>query len=89
MSFSNSDLKTISSTFRSFSFGKVTLKPSHREGLPSQSTWRWIPIPDTTQITGGAGIRRVVSWGNSETPLIKSPSTVQLTFVIFKSAQDL
>lgn len=63
-----SDLKTISSTF---SFGKVTMKPSNREGLPSQSTWRWIPIPDTTQITGGAGIRRVVNWGNSETPLIK------------------
>jgi len=31
----------------------VTMKPSNREGLPSQSTWRWIPIPDTTQITGG------------------------------------
>lgn len=33
----------------------VTMKPSSRsEGtLPAQSSWRWIPIPDTTQITGG------------------------------------
>ena len=34
---------------------QVTMKPSSRsEGtLPDQSSWRWIPIPDTTQITGG------------------------------------
>ena len=34
---------------------EVTMKPSSRsEGtFPAQSSWRWIPIPDTTQITGG------------------------------------
>ena len=34
---------------------QVTMKASSRsEGtFPAESSWRWIPIPDTTQITGG------------------------------------
>ena len=52
---------------------QVTMKASSRsEGtLPAQSSWRWIPIPDTTQITGG----------RAQSPLMKfDPSTLHHIF---------
>ena len=33
---------------------KITSK-SGSDTEPEGTTWRWIPIPDTTQISGGAG----------------------------------